>query len=82
MIIGEQYQALLSSFSGMDNSFYILIDNHNYNELIDQVLEQITDEYQSPILIRPFMMVCVKYEGKYTRAWIKFIDSLFECLFF
>jgi hypothetical protein len=23
------------------------------------------------------MMVCVKYDGKYTRAWIKSIDSLF-----
>ena len=77
LIIGEHYQALLSSFSGNDNSFYILIDNHNYNEVIDQVLHQITDNEQIPILIRPLMMVCVKYDGKYTRAWIKSIDSLF-----
>jgi hypothetical protein len=76
LIIGEQYQALLSSFSGKDNSFYILVDNHNYNEIIDQTLNQITDYDQAPILIRPWMMVCVKYDGKYTRAWIKSIDGL------
>ncbi len=78
MIIGEQYKALLSSFSGKDHSFYILIDNHNYNEIIDQILNEITDYHQSPLVIRPFMMVCVKYEEKYTRAWIKSIDSLFR----
>jgi hypothetical protein len=77
LIIGEHYQALLSSFSGKDNSFYILIDNHNYNEIIDQVLNQITDYDKLPLLIRPLMMVCVKYNEKYTRAWIKSIDSWF-----
>jgi hypothetical protein len=80
LIIGKQYKALLSSFSGTDNSFYILIDNHNYNEVIDEGLQQITDDYQSPILIRPLMMVCVKYDEKYARAWIKSIDGLFEDL--
>lgn len=77
MIVGKYYRALLSSFSGKDNSFYILIDNHNYNEMIDRVLNQITDDDQLLLLIRPFMMVCVKYDGKYTRAWIKSIDSWF-----
>ncbi len=77
LIIGEHYQALLSSFSGKDNSFYILIDKHNYNDIIDQGLNQITDNDSLPLLIRPFMMVCVKYDEKYTRAWIKSIDSLF-----
>jgi len=76
LIIGEQYRALLSSFNGKDNSFYISIDNNNYNEIIDEVLNQITDSDQSYVLIRPFMMVCVKYDGKYARAWIKSIESL------
>ena len=80
MIIGEQYQGLLSSFSGTDNSFYILVDNHNYNQSIDEVLEQMTDQDPAPILIRPFMTVCVKYDGRYTRAWIQSIDSLFPNL--
>jgi hypothetical protein len=81
LIIGEQYQALLSSFNGKDNSFYILVDKHNYNEIIDQGLNQVTDYHQSPILIRPLMMVCVKYDGKYARAWIKSIDGLFVFCF-
>jgi len=72
----------LSSFSGIDQSFYILIDNLNYNELIEQVLNEITDDDRCPLVIRPLMMVCVKYDGKYSRAWIQSIHSLLTILLF
>lgn len=74
-MIGEEYRALLSSYSGTDGSFYILIDHDNYNQFIEKILNQITDDFQAPILLRPLMMVCVKYDGKYSRAWIKSIES-------
>lgn len=74
-MIGEEYRALLSSYSGTDGSFYVLVDHDNYNEFIEKVLHQITDDFQAPALLRPLMMVCVRYDGKYSRAWIKSIES-------
>ena len=37
-----------------------------------------SDYDQVPFLLRPLMMVCVKYDGKYSRAWIQSIESVFS----
>ncbi|CAF1064555.1 unnamed protein product [Adineta steineri] len=81
--VGDELKALLSSFSGKDDSFYVLLINDN-TAAIDRAMNQLQEDH---IPNREFLqipqiktLVVARYtdDGKYYRAWVKTIDLQHE----
>ncbi|CAF4370977.1 unnamed protein product, partial [Rotaria magnacalcarata] len=76
--VGDELKALLSSFSGNDDSFYVLIVNEN-TVVIDQAMSQLQGTNISNCspceMPRIKTLVVARYadDGKWYRAWVKSI---------
>ncbi|CAF3194194.1 unnamed protein product [Rotaria socialis] len=76
--VGDELKALLSSFSGKDNSFYVLLVNEN-TVVIDQAMSQLQGTNISNCspceMPRIKTLVVARYadDGKWYRAWVKSI---------
>ncbi|UJR30111.1 hypothetical protein I4U23_017652 [Adineta vaga] len=76
--IGDELKTLLSSFSGKDDSFYVLLVNE-HTVTIDRAMTQLQESNLSNCYIREIprikTLVAARYadDGKWYRAWIKSI---------
>ncbi|CAF1500647.1 unnamed protein product [Rotaria sp. Silwood1] len=78
LTVGDELKALLSSFSGKDDSFYVLLVNEN-TIAIDRAMNQlqetnISDRYTCEIpRIKTLVVARYADDGKWYRAWVKSI---------
>ncbi|CAF0730588.1 unnamed protein product [Didymodactylos carnosus] len=74
--VGEEHKALLSSFSGKDDSFYVLIANDT-TVAVDTEMTELALDTSGTRTITPRLktLISAKYEGKWYRAWIKSISG-------
>ncbi|CAF1396588.1 unnamed protein product [Adineta ricciae] len=77
--VGSESKALLSSFSGNDDSFYVLLINEN-SIVIDRAMNELQEhhipnrEYLQIPQIKTLVVARYADDGRYYRAWVKSID--------
>ncbi|CAF0938274.1 unnamed protein product, partial [Didymodactylos carnosus] len=74
--VGEEHKAILSSFSGKDDSFYVLLAN-DITVAVDNEMTQLSLDTSRSKPITPHVrtLISAKYENKWHRAWVKSIDA-------
>ncbi|CAF2908813.1 unnamed protein product [Rotaria sp. Silwood2] len=81
--VGDELKALLSSFSGKDNSFYVLVINEN-TAAIDRAMSELQEdhiphrEYVQVPEIKTLVVARYADDKKYYRAWVKSVDIQHE----
>ncbi|CAF0911255.1 unnamed protein product [Rotaria sordida] len=77
--VGDELKALLSSFSGKDDSFYVLVINEN-TAAIDRAMSELQEdhipnrEYLQVPQIKTLVVARYADDKKYYRAWVTSVD--------
>ncbi|CAM4760348.1 unnamed protein product [Rotaria magnacalcarata] len=77
--VGDKFKALLSSFGGKDDSFYVLVINEN-TAAIDRAMSELQEdhipnrEYLQVPQIKTLVVARYVDDKKYYRAWVKSVD--------